>query len=74
MSYQKYLETVLDTADEYHEIGNLLDRFTTLDATNREMRTLMRDRELSQESTHKELQVLPAAHAFAEGELWSREA
>ena len=57
MSYQKYLETVLDTADEYHEIGNLLDRFTTLDATNREMRSLMRERELGQEATFKELQV-----------------
>ena len=57
MSYQKYLETVLDTGDEYHEIGNLLDRFTTLDATNREMRSLMRERELGQEATFKELQV-----------------
>jgi hypothetical protein len=57
MRYQKYLETVLDLGDEYHEIGNLLDRFTTLDATNREMRSLMRERELGQESTFKELQV-----------------
>lgn len=57
MSYQKYLETVLDTGDEYHEIGNLLDRFTTLDATNREMRSLMRERELGQEATFKELQA-----------------
>jgi len=38
MSYQKYLETVLDVSDESHEIGDLLNRYTTLESTNNEMR------------------------------------
>eukprot|EP00241_Pyramimonas_parkeae_P007189 CAMPEP_0114260016 /NCGR_PEP_ID=MMETSP0058-20121206/20221_1 /TAXON_ID=36894 /ORGANISM="Pyramimonas parkeae, CCMP726" /LENGTH=304 /DNA_ID=CAMNT_0001375141 /DNA_START=316 /DNA_END=1230 /DNA_ORIENTATION=+ len=57
MSYQKYLETVLDVADEYHEINDLLNRYTTLEATNTEMRDLMKSGEKSQETTRAELQV-----------------
>lgn len=36
MSYQKYLETVLDVADEYHEINDLLNRYTTLEVSKRD--------------------------------------
>ena len=35
LSYTKYLESVLDIADEYHEIPDLLMRHATLEATNK---------------------------------------
>ena len=36
--YQRYLESVLEAADEYHEVGDLLLRHTTLQATNHDLR------------------------------------
>lgn len=57
MSYQKYLETVLDVSDESHEIGDLLNRYTTLESTNNEMRQLMKTREQEQEQTRVDLQT-----------------
>jgi len=38
LRYTKYLESVLDIADEYHEIPDLLMRFATLEATNKDLR------------------------------------
>jgi len=39
--YQRYLESVLEVADEYQEIGELLMRHSTLQATNRDLRKHM---------------------------------
>lgn len=38
LSYTKFLESVLDIADEYHEIPDLLMRHATLEATNKDLR------------------------------------
>ena len=38
LRYQKYLETVIDVTDEYHEITDLLMRHATLEATNDDLR------------------------------------
>ncbi|GBG70267.1 hypothetical protein CBR_g6396 [Chara braunii] len=38
MQFQKYLETVLEFADEYHEINDLLMRYATLEATNGDLK------------------------------------
>uniref|UniRef100_A0A7S0X210 DUF4200 domain-containing protein n=1 Tax=Mantoniella antarctica TaxID=81844 RepID=A0A7S0X210_9CHLO len=43
LSYTKYLESVLDIADEYHEIPDLLMRHATLEATNKDLRDADRD-------------------------------
>lgn len=54
---QQYLETVIDTADEYHEINDLLLRYATLKATNADLRAHAQQTEDSQESTRVELQA-----------------
>ena len=43
LRYTKYLESVLDIADEYHEIPDLLMRHATLEATNKDLRDADRD-------------------------------
>ncbi|KAJ7553333.1 hypothetical protein O6H91_06G093800 [Diphasiastrum complanatum] len=37
MAYQKYLEKVIDVANEYHEINDLLTRYSTLASTNEDL-------------------------------------
>ena len=54
---QQYLETVLETADEYHEINDLLLRFETLKATNADLRAHAAATEDSQENTRVQLQA-----------------
>mmetsp|Transcript_4361 Transcript_4361/g.15122 ORF Transcript_4361/g.15122 Transcript_4361/m.15122 type:complete len:302 (+) Transcript_4361:93-998(+) len=61
MRYQKYLETVLDVADEYHEINDLLMRFATLDATNNDLRLHAKSCEEKHEKTRAELQTYTKA-------------
>ncbi|EFJ12624.1 hypothetical protein SELMODRAFT_425324 [Selaginella moellendorffii] len=39
MAYQKYLETVVEVAEEYHEVNDLLLRYSTLLSTNEDLRT-----------------------------------
>jgi hypothetical protein len=36
--YQHYLESVLEGADEFHEIGDLILRHATLAATNQDLK------------------------------------
>ncbi|KAK9823584.1 hypothetical protein WJX72_003990 [[Myrmecia] bisecta] len=38
LKYQHYLEAVLETADEFHEIGDLMSRHATLEATNDDLK------------------------------------
>lgn len=57
MSYQKYLETVLDVADEYHEINDLLMRYATLEATNNDLRHSATATSDKNEQTRAELQA-----------------
>eukprot|EP00959_Pyramimonas_sp_CCMP1952_P353324 7402434-Pyramimonas_sp.AAC.1 len=58
MSYQKYLETVLDVADEsnLHEINDLLMRYATLEATNSDLRNNKKNSEIQQEQYRTDLQ------------------
>mmetsp|Transcript_41925 Transcript_41925/g.50804 ORF Transcript_41925/g.50804 Transcript_41925/m.50804 type:complete len:312 (-) Transcript_41925:960-1895(-) len=57
MSYQKYLETVLDVADEYHEINDLLMRYATLEATNNDLREHAKECNSKNEETRAALQA-----------------
>eukprot|EP00238_Polyblepharides_amylifera_P008281 CAMPEP_0196588150 /NCGR_PEP_ID=MMETSP1081-20130531/59712_1 /TAXON_ID=36882 /ORGANISM="Pyramimonas amylifera, Strain CCMP720" /LENGTH=286 /DNA_ID=CAMNT_0041910571 /DNA_START=201 /DNA_END=1058 /DNA_ORIENTATION=- len=57
MSYQKYLETVLDVADEYHEINDLLMRYATLEATNNDLRNHSKECEHKTEETRTKTQA-----------------
>lgn len=56
MRYQKYLEQVLDIADQYHEISDLLMRFATLEATNDDLRQQAKGTSETNEVTRAELQ------------------
>ncbi|GBF97344.1 flagellar associated protein [Raphidocelis subcapitata] len=55
MSYQHYLESVLEVADEYQEIGELLGRHATLQDTNRDLRAHMAHCDEEAESLRSEL-------------------
>ena len=57
MRYQKYLEQVLDIADQYHEISDLLMRFATLEATNGDLRQQAKGTSETNEATRAELQT-----------------
>lgn len=56
LRYQKYLEMVLDQADEYHEITDLLMRYLTLEATNNDLREHARACADKNEQTREDLQ------------------
>ena len=56
MRYQIYLERVLEYADEYHEINELLMRHETLLATNKDLRQHATTCEDDNEGTRAELQ------------------
>ena len=57
MRYQSYLERVLEYADEYHEINELLMRHETLQATNKDLRDHLNNCEEENENTRSELQT-----------------
>eukprot|EP00899_Mesostigma_viride_P009263 jgi/Mesvir1/18338/Mv14239-RA.1 len=57
MRYQKYLEAVLDVADEYHEINDLLMRAATLEATNADLKAHSRACLEKHEEKRAELQL-----------------
>lgn len=50
--YQRYLETVLEVADEYQEAGDLLARHTTLRATNADLKEHQRKWVLCESEMH----------------------
>ncbi|KAI8474808.1 MAG: hypothetical protein J3K34DRAFT_517892 [Monoraphidium minutum] len=64
MRYQRYLEAVLEAADEYQEIGELLARHATLQATNRDLRA----HKAWCDSEAERLRSAAAAHAKARGD------
>lgn len=53
--YQRYLESVLEIAGEYQEIGELLTRHATLQATNRDLAEHMKRCNDGAEAAKKEL-------------------
>lgn len=53
--YQRYLESVLEVADEYQEIGELLTRHATLQATNHDLAEHMARCNEGAEAARKEL-------------------
>lgn len=53
--YQRYLESVLEVADEYQEAGDLLARHTTLSATNADLKDHQRKCSELAESIRAEL-------------------
>lgn len=56
MTYQTYLEGVLDVADEHAEISELLSRYDTLEAAHLDLMTRSRQAGDQQESQRSELQ------------------
>jgi predicted nuclease with TOPRIM domain len=54
-SYQRYLESVLEVAEEYQDIGELLGRHATLLDTNRDLRAHMAHCDEAAESLRGEL-------------------
>jgi paraquat-inducible protein B len=54
-SYQNYLEGVLAAADEYQEVGELLSRHATLQATNKDLRRHMAEHGEAAEAVRGEL-------------------
>jgi hypothetical protein len=36
--YEEYLESVMESTDQFHEIGDIITRFTTLQATNADLK------------------------------------
>ena len=63
LRYQKFLEVVLETSDEYQEIGDLLMRHTTLEATNNDLRQHARECAELNEQTRAELQAYTKSKA-----------
>ena len=57
MRYQKFLETVIEETDEYHEVPDLLMRHKTLEVTNADLGRSQRLGELNSERARQELQV-----------------
>lgn len=57
MRYQQYLESVLEVADEYSEVSDLLTRHTTLLATNQDLKEHQRKCAELAEKIRTELQV-----------------
>lgn len=55
LRYTKYLEAVLDVADEYHEIQDLLMRHATLEATNKDLKDGSKQFVKDNEQTRAEL-------------------
>ena len=55
--YQHYLENVLEVADEYQEVGDLLLRHATLLATNQDLKEHQRKCAELAEKIRNELQV-----------------
>lgn len=53
--YQRYLEAVLEVADEYQDIGELLSRHATLQATHRDLLDHMTSCNASAEAMRSEL-------------------
>lgn len=56
MRYQKFLETVIEETDEYHEVPDLLMRHKTLEVTNADLGKSQRLGELNSERARQELQ------------------
>ena len=63
LRYQKFLEVVLETSDEYQEIGDLLMRHATLEATNNDLRQHARECAELNEQTRAELQAYTKSKA-----------
>lgn len=57
LRYQHYLENVLEVADEYQEVGDLLLRHATLLATNQDLKEHQRKCAELAEKIRTELQV-----------------
>ena len=62
LRYQKFLEVVLETSDEYQEIGDLM-RHATLEATNNDLRQHARECAELNEQTRAELQAYTKSKA-----------
>lgn len=58
LRYQRYLESVLEVADEYQEIQDLLLRHATLQATNDDLRKHQQQSAAEAEETRVALQVM----------------
>jgi hypothetical protein len=67
--YQRYLESVLEASDDYQEVGDLLARHATLQATNADLREVLARTAATAEATRAELQVRagPAVRLHAAG-------
>eukprot|EP00878_Enallax_costatus_P033539 GHUV01037037.1.p1 GENE.GHUV01037037.1~~GHUV01037037.1.p1 ORF type:complete len:111 (-),score=40.94 GHUV01037037.1:855-1187(-) len=61
--YQRYLESVLEVAEDYQEIQDLLARHATLQATNDHLRQHQQESAAEAERIRVELQVCVAYHA-----------
>lgn len=57
IKYQRYLETVLEVADEHQEIGELLNRHTTLGLTNEDLKQQQKANSESMEQIRSEMNV-----------------
>ena len=62
LRYQKFLEVVLETSDEYQEIGDLMHH-ATLEATNNDLRQYARECAELNEQTRAELQAYTKSKA-----------
>eukprot|EP00891_Asterochloris_glomerata_P002546 jgi/Astpho2/2546/e_gw1.00048.126.1_t len=57
----QYLESVLETAEEFHEVNDLMMRHTTLTATNQDLKDQQEQTALLAEQTRAELQAYTKA-------------
>lgn len=76
--YQHYLESVLEGADEFHEVGDLMLRHATLAATNQDLKEQRNHSGEAAEQTRLVLQTcipssfaaclqLPNSHTLSQG-------
>ena len=70
--YQRYLESVLEVAEDYQEIQDLLARHATLQATNDHLRQHQQESAAEAERIRVELQVCGAYHTLSSAASFGR--